>query len=78
MVASSSNPEPTTTTQPTALDTNLKRLPMILDKIDALSQFAGDQFSRDPNVIHWGHVGDLGRVFIAIFDGVAGNRHIAD
>ena len=52
------------TTQPTALDTYLQRLPMVLDKID-------------PDAIHWGHVGDLGRVdqalddLLAIFDGRA-------
>ncbi len=55
------------TTQPTALDTYLLRPPRILDKIEALRQLADDQFSRDPDGIHWGHVGDLGRVFIAIF-----------
>lgn len=56
------------TTQPTALDTYLQRPPRILDKIEALRQLADDHFSRDPGGIHWGHVGDLGRVFIAIFD----------
>ncbi|MBS1211371.1 MAG: enoyl-CoA hydratase/carnithine racemase [Proteobacteria bacterium] len=64
-------------TQPTALDTYLQRLPMILDKIEALRQLADDHFGHDPDAIHWGHVGDLGRVdqalddLLAIFDGQA-------
>ena len=63
------------TTQPTALDTYLQRLPMILDKIEALRQLADNHFGHDPDAIHWGHVGDLGRVdqalddLLAIFDG---------
>lgn len=65
------------TTQPTALNTYLLRLPMILDKIEALRQLAADHFGHDPDAIHWGHVGDLGRVdqalddLLAIFDGQA-------
>lgn len=63
------------TTQPTALDAYLQRLPMILDKIEALRQLGDDHFGHDPDAIHWGHVGDLGRVdqalddLLAIFDG---------
>ena len=62
------------TTQPTALDTYLQRLPLILDNIEALRQLADDHFGHDPEAIHWGHVGDLGRVdqalddLLAIFD----------
>lgn len=65
------------TTQPNALDTYLQRLPMIRDKIDALRQLAADHFGHDPDTIHWGHVGDLGRVdqalddLLAILDGEA-------
>ena len=65
------------TTQPNALDTYLQRLPMILDKIDVLRQLADDHFGHDPDAIHWGHVGDLGRVdqalddLLAIFDSQA-------
>ena len=65
------------TNQPTALDTYLQRLPMIHDKIDALRQLADDHFGHQPDAIHWGHVGDLGRVdqalddLLAIFDGEA-------
>ena len=65
------------TTRQTALDTYLQRLPMILDKLEALRQLADNHFSHDPDAIHWGHVGDLGRVdqaldeLLAIFDGQA-------
>ena len=65
------------TTHPTALDAYLQRLPMILDKIEALRQLADDHFDHDPDAIHWGHVGDLGRVdqalddLLAIFDSQA-------
>ena len=64
-------------TRPNALDTYLQRLPMILDKIEALRQLADDHFGHDPDAIHWGHVGDIGRVdqaldeLLAIFDGEA-------
>ena len=64
-------------TQPNALDTYRQRLPMILDKVEALRQLAADHFGHDPDAIHWGHVGDLGRVdqalddLLAIFDGEA-------
>lgn len=65
------------TTQPTALDTYLQRLPLVLDKIEALQQLANDHFGHDPEAIHWGHVGALGHVdqgldeLLAIFDGQA-------
>ncbi|QOJ23870.1 MAG: hypothetical protein HRU78_09605 [Gammaproteobacteria bacterium] len=63
------------TTHSTALDTYLQRLPLILDKIEALQQLAEDRFGHAPDAIHWGQVGDLGRVdqalddLLAIFDG---------
>lgn len=65
------------TTQPAALETYLQRLPLILNKIEALRQLADDHFGHDPDAIHWGHVGDLERVdqalddLLAIFDGQA-------
>ena len=65
------------TFQPAALDTYLHRLPMIQDKIEALRRLADDHFGHDPDAIHWGHVGDLGRVeqalddLLAIFGGKA-------
>ncbi len=61
-------------TRPNALDTYLQRLPMIHDKIEALRQLADDHFGHNPDTVHWGHVGDLGRVdqalddLLAIFD----------
>jgi hypothetical protein len=64
-------------TKTTALDAYLQRLPMILNKIGALQQLADDHFGHAPEAIHWGHVGDLGRVnqalddLLAIFDGQA-------
>lgn len=45
------------TTTPTALDTYLQRLPLILDKIEALRQLADDHFGNDPEAIHWDRVG---------------------
>ena len=63
--------------QPAALDIYLHRLPMICDKIEALRQLADDHFGHNPDAIHWGHVGDIGRVdqalddLLAIFDGPA-------
>lgn len=51
-----------TTPQQTALDAYLQRTAAIRSKIEALQQLADDHFAHDPDVIHWGHVGDLGRV----------------
>ena len=44
-------------------------------KLARLQQRANDHFGHDPDAVHWGHVGDLGRVeqalddLLAIFDG---------
>jgi hypothetical protein len=44
-------------------------------KLARLQQLADDHFGHDPDAVHWGHVGDLGRVeqalddLLAIFDG---------
>jgi len=51
-----------TTTQQTALDAYLQRNAAIRSKIEALQQLADNHFGHDPDTIHWGHVGDLGRV----------------
>ena len=65
------------TTQPTALDAYLARTAAIHAKLERLQQLADDHFGHDPDAIHWGHVGDLGRVdqalddLLAIFDGQA-------
>ena len=65
------------TTQPTAIDAYLARAAAIHIKLDRLRQLADDHFGHDPDTIHWGHVGDLGRVdqslddLLAISDGEA-------
>ncbi len=44
-------------------------------KLVRLQQLADDHFGHDTDAVHWGHVGDLGRVqqaldeLLAIFDG---------
>ncbi len=64
-------------TKPTAIDAYLARAAAIHIKLVRLQQLADDHFSHDPDAIHWGHVGDLGRVnqalddLLAIFDGEA-------
>ena len=59
---SSTNPELTMTTQTTALDAYLARVTAIHIKLARLRQLAKERFGHDPESIHWGHVGDLGRV----------------
>jgi hypothetical protein len=65
------------TTQTTAIDAYLARAAAIHNKLTRLRQLANDHFGHDPEAIHWGHVGDLGRVdqalddLLAIFDGQA-------
>lgn len=46
----------------TALDAYLDRTAAIHAKLERLQQLADDHFGHDPDAIHWGHVGDLGRV----------------
>ena len=64
-------------TKTAAIEACLQRLPLILNKIEALRPLADDHFGHDPDAIHWGHAGDLGRVdqalddLLAIFDGQA-------
>ena len=64
-------------TKTTALDTYLARTAAIHIKVARLRQLADNHFGHDPDAIHWGHVGDLGRVdqalddLLAIFDGQA-------
>ena len=61
--------------KPTALDAHLARAAAIHAKLERLQQLADDHFGHDPDAIHWGHVGDLGRVeagldeLLAIFGG---------
>ena len=64
-------------TKTTAIDTYLARTAAIHAKLERLQQLADNHFGHDPDAIHWGHVGDLGRVdqalddLLAIFDGQA-------
>ncbi len=61
-------------TKPTAVDAYVTRIATIRTKLERLQQLADDHFGHDPDAIHWGHVGDLGRVeaglgeLLAIFD----------
>ena len=38
------------------------RATQIHAKLARLQQLADDHFGHDPDAVHWGHVGDLGRV----------------
>lgn len=64
-------------TKPTAIDAYITRAAAIHLKLTRLQQLADDHFGHDPDAIHWGHVGDLGRVdqalddLLAIFDSQA-------
>ncbi len=64
-------------TKTTAIDAYLTRAAAIHIKLDRLRRLADDHFGHEPDAIHWGHVGDLGRVdqtlndLLAIFDGHA-------
>lgn len=49
-------------TKQTVLDAYLARIAAIHAKLERLLQLADDHFGHDPDAIHWGHVGDLGRV----------------
>lgn len=68
---------PTMNTKATAVDAYLARAAGIHIKLARLQQLADDHFGHCPEAIHWGHVGDLGRVdqtlddLLAIFDGEA-------
>lgn len=50
------------------------RTTQIHAKLARLQQLADGHFGHDPDAVHWGHVGDLGRVeqalddLLAIFD----------
>ena len=61
----------------TATDAYLTCAAAIHIKLTRLQQLADDHFGHDPDAIHWGHIGDLGRVdqalddLLAIFDGQA-------
>jgi hypothetical protein len=44
------------------------RTMQINTKLAWLQQLADDHFGHDPDAVHWGHVGDLGRVGQALDD----------
>ena len=46
----------------TALDTYFARTAVIHTKLERLQHLADGHFGHDTDAIHWGHVGDLGRV----------------
>ena len=62
-------------TKTTPIEAYLARAAAIRIKLARLRQLADDHFGHDPEAIHWGHVGDLGRVeaglegLLAIFGG---------
>ena len=64
-------------TKTTPIEAYLARAAAIRIKLARLRQLADDHFGHDPEAIHWGHVGDLGRVdqalddLLAMFDGQA-------
>ena len=60
-----------TTTQQTAHDAYLERYAAICRQIEALQQLAEDHFGHNPDTLHWGHVGDLGRVKAGLDDVLA-------
>ena len=49
-------------TPQTALDDYVRRYAFVREKIERLQRLADDRFGHEPAAIHWGHVGDLGRV----------------
>lgn len=55
-------------TKQTALDAYLAHAAGIHAKLARLQQLADDHFGHDPDAIHWGHVGDFGRVDAALDD----------
>ncbi|MCC6535245.1 MAG: hypothetical protein IT531_22080 [Burkholderiales bacterium] len=54
--------------KPTALDAYLARTAAIHAKVERLRQLADDHFGHNPDAIHWGHAGDLGRVLAELDD----------
>lgn len=61
-------------TQQSAISTYLERYATINAKLERLQELADEHFGHDPENIHWGQVGDLGRVeagldeLLAIFE----------
>jgi len=55
-------------TKQIALDAYLARTAAIHAKLERLRQLADNRSDHNPNAINWGHVGDLGRVDVALDD----------
>ena len=55
-------------TKTNAIDAYLARTAAVHIKLARLQQLADDHFGHSPDAIHWGHVGDLGRVDHALDD----------
>ena len=69
--------EPTMNAKATTLDVYLARTACIRAKLERMQQLADAHFGHAPDAIHWGHVGDLGRVesgldeLLGVFEGAA-------
>ena len=50
------------TSKPTALDAFLAAKAEIDTILERLTALSADLFATNPDEIHWGHVGDLGRL----------------
>jgi len=59
---------PAMNTKTNAIDAYLARTAAVHIKLARLQQLADDHFGHSPDAIHWGHVGDLGRVDQALDD----------
>lgn len=51
----------------TALDVCFIRTAVMHVKRERLHRLADEHYGHGPDTIHWSHVGDLGRLFIATF-----------
>jgi len=54
------------------LDAYLVRMASIRDKLEKIQQLADDHFGHDADAIHWGCVGDLGRVEVLLDEVLVG------
>lgn len=55
-------------TKTTAIDAYFIKIGIIQDQIEQLKALADNHFGHDADSIHWGHVGDLGRVENALHE----------
>jgi hypothetical protein len=68
---------PTMNTPTNPLNTYLARTNAIHAKLAQLQQLTNNHFGYDPDAVHWGHVGGLGRVTLPVATGCsfAVSRH---